>query len=133
MTLEEKVREAIENLSNDEAVSLWDEYCSEDGRMDDYIYSMNEFDEIMGDMTPLDVARTCFYGDFCPADDYFWFNGYANLESSDFPSMDDKSPFYAKELATWIIKNENALYCDEIQEILDEDDEEEKDEDEEDE
>lgn len=131
MTLEEKVREAIENLSNDEAVSLWNEYCSEDGRMDDYIYSMNEFDEIMGDMTPLDVARTCFYGDFCPADDYFWFNGYANLESSDFPSMDDKSPFYAKELATWIIKNENALYCDEIQEILDEDDEEEKDEDEE--
>ena len=133
MTLEEKVMEAIENLSNDEAVSLWNEYCSEDGRMDDYIYSMNEFDEIMGDMTPLDVARTCFYGDFCPADDYFWFNGYANLESSDFPSMDDKSPFYAKELATWIIKNENALYCDEIQEILDEDDEEEKDEDEEDE
>lgn len=133
MTLEEKVREAIENLSNDEAVSLWNEYCSEDGRMDDYIYSMNEFDEIMGNMTPLDVARTCFYGDFCPADDYFWFNGYANLESSDFPSMDDKSPFYAKELATWIIKNENALYCDEIQEILDEDDEEEKDEDEEDE
>ena len=133
MTLEEKVMEAIENLSSDEAVSLWNEYCSEDGRMDDYIYSMNEFDEIMGDMTPLDVARTCFYGDFCPADDYFWFNGYANLESSDFPSMDDKSPFYAKELATWIIKNENALYCDEIQEILDEDDEEEKDEDEEDE
>lgn len=133
MTLEEKVREAIENLSNDEAVSLWNEYCSEDGRMDDYIYSMNEFDEIMGNMTPLDVARTCYYGEFCPADDYFWFNGYANLESSDFPSMDDKSPFYAKELATWIIKNENALYCDEIQEILDEDDEEEKDEDEEDE
>lgn len=133
MTLEEKVMEAIENLSSDEAVSLWNEYCSEDGRMDDYIYSMNEFDEIMGNMTPLDVARTCYYGEFCPADDYFWFNGYANLESSDFPSMDDKSPFYAKELATWIIKNENALYCDEIQEIIDEDDEEEKDEDEEDE
>lgn len=133
MTLEEKVMEAIENLSSDEAVSLWNEYCSEDGRMDDYIYSMNEFDEIMGNMTPLDVARTCYYGEFCPADDYFWFNGYANLESSDFPSMDDKSPFYAKELAAWIIKNENALYCDEIQEILDEDDEEEKDEDEEDE
>lgn len=133
MTLEEKVMEAIENLSSDEAVSLWNEYCSEDGRMDDYIYSMNEFDETMGNMTPLDVARTCYYGEFCPADDYFWFNGYANLESSDFPSMDDKSPFYAKELATWIIKNENALYCDEIQEILDEDNEEEKDEDEEDE
>lgn len=133
MTLEEKVMETIENLSSDEAVSLWNEYCSKDGRMDDYIYSMNEFDEIMGNMTPLDVARTCYYGEFCPADDYFWFNGYANLESSDFPSMDDKSPFYAKELATWIIKNENALYCDEIQEILDEDDEEEKDEDEEDE
>lgn len=120
MTIKERIIEAIENLSSDEAVSLWNEYCSEDNRMDDYIYSMNEFDEIMGDMKPWDVARTCFYGDFCPAHDYFWFNGYANLESSDFPSMDDKSPFYAKEIAEWIVNNDDSLGNDEIQDILNE-------------
>lgn len=52
MTIEERIIEAIENLFIDEAVSLWNEYCSEDNRMDDYIYSMNEFDEIMGNMKP---------------------------------------------------------------------------------
>ena len=35
MTIKERIIEAIENLSSDEAVSLWNEYCSEDDREDD--------------------------------------------------------------------------------------------------
>lgn len=120
MTIEERIIDAIENLSNNEAVSLWNEYCNESNHMDDYIYGMNEFDEIMGDMKPWDVVRACFYGNFCPADNYFWFNGYANLESSDFPSKDSKSPIYAKEIAKWIVDNDNSLDNDEIQDILNE-------------
>lgn len=120
MTMKEKIIKAIENLSNDEAVSLWQNYCNESNRMDDYIYSMEEFDEIMGNMKPWDVARACYYsGNFCPAHDYFWFNGYANCESSDFPSLDRKSPFDASEIAQYVIDNEDSLYCDDIQEILD--------------
>ena len=133
MTLEEKVREAIDGMQTPDVVDMWNEYCISCNMRDDIIYDMSDFNEVMEYESPWRIARACCYGDFCAAHDYFWFNSYGNLESTDFPSMDDKSPFYAKALATWIIKNENALYCDEIQEILDEDDEEEKDEDEEDE
>lgn len=71
-----------------ELVARWNEYCDENNMMDDYIYSMDEFDEIMGGMTPLEIAQRIFYGhEFNPNHDYFWFNGYANLESSDWTNQ----------------------------------------------
>ena len=81
MTMKERIIEAIEKLSHDEAISLWQNYCNESNRMDDNIYSMEEFDEIMEGMKPWDVARTCYYsGNFCPAHDYFWFKeGKSNV------------------------------------------------------
>ena len=70
---------------------------------------------------PWEIARTCYYsGNFCPAHDYFWFNGYGNAESSDFPSLDSKSPFYLDEIVSYIVDNETSLYNDDIQAALDE-------------
>lgn len=124
MTKEERIRELIDNMSENEAMRLWNEYCDNDNRMDDCIYSMNDFDEIFSGYEPWEVARTCYYsGNFCPAHDFFWLNGYGNAESSDFPSMDSKSPFYIDELVSYIMDNETSLYNDEIQEILDEEEE----------
>lgn len=48
----ERVKEAIEALDNASAVSVWNEYCNEAGYMDNYIYSMGEFDEIMSGSSP---------------------------------------------------------------------------------
>ena len=119
MYINERLQEIIENMDISDLVSLWNEYTVESNRMDDYIYPMDEFDEVMENYTPWQIARAAYYsGKFCPAHDYFWFNGYANLESSDFPSESD-SPIYIKELVTFISENKNALYNDEIQEILD--------------
>lgn len=120
MTMKERIIEAIESMPTDEAMPLWNNYCDEANRMDDCIYSMADFDEYMQDMLPWEIARAAYYsGNFCPAHDYFWFNGYGNLESSDYPDIDSKSPFCKDEIASWIVDNENALYCDDIQEILD--------------
>lgn len=122
----ERVKEAIEALDNASAVSVWNEYCNEAGYMDNYIYSMEEFDEIMSGSSPWEVARACYYsGNFCPAHDYFWFNGYANCESSDFPALDKESPFYVDDLAEWIVDNDNPLYNDDIREALEDEDEDE--------
>lgn len=44
--------------------------------------SMEEFDEIMSGYTPLEIAQKVFYGNFHYCDDYFRFDGYANLETS---------------------------------------------------
>lgn len=119
MCINERLQEIIESMDISDLVSLWNDYTVESNRMDDYIYPMDEFDEVMECYTPWQVARAAYYsGKFCPAHDYFWFNAYANLESSDFPSESD-SPIYIKELVTFISENKNALYNDEIQEILD--------------
>ena len=46
MDIREKLKEIIENMTEAEKISLWLEYCNSDNRMDDCIYSMEEFDEI---------------------------------------------------------------------------------------
>lgn len=61
-------------------------YYSDYANYDDMIYSMSEFDEIMRDEKPIDVAFKIHFGDFNPNHDYFMFDGYANLKSSDYIS-----------------------------------------------
>lgn len=122
MTLEEKVREAIENMDHAEVVDIWNNYCEACRCPDDIIYSMSEFDEIMEYYTPWEIARACCYGDFCAAHEWFWFNSYGNLESSDFPIIDGDSPFSLNNVVDHIVENNDPLQNDEIQKILDEED-----------
>lgn len=127
MTRYEKILDAIKEMDTADLVSLHNAYCDISNNMDDYIYSMDEFDEIVGNMQPWEVARCCYYGhEFCPAHAYFWFNGYANLESSDyFPCK--HGPIYLEDIAAYIDREEDTLENDEIQDILDEMEEEEED------
>lgn len=116
------VSQHIEQMDSAEIVAIWNEYCSAGGDMDNYIYHMDVFDEIMSGMKPWEIARACYYGgNFCPAHNYFWFNGYGNLESADtiWGGNNDESPVYIPEISAYIVDEEDALYNDEIQEILD--------------
>lgn len=116
--IKEQIREIISGLSNSDFVWLFNQYCENDRRMDDYIYPMYDFDEIMQGETPWEIARCSYYsGKFCPAHDYFWFNGYGNLESSDFPEHDFE--YAVDDMAGYIVDNWDSLGNDEIQEILD--------------
>lgn len=116
MTRYDAIKEALDRLSISDLVEVHNNYCDADDKYDDHIYSMEDFDEIMSGKTPWEIARCAYYGDFCPAHDYFWFNGYANLESSDFST----GRIYTDDIAEYIDRTEDALYCDELQEILDE-------------
>lgn len=130
MTRLEAIKDALENLSDDEIVSVHNEYCYNCNNLDDHIYTMDEFDEICDGMTPWEVARGCFYGTFCPANKYFWFNGYGNFDSQDYVGGE----IDMNGIAEYIDENDDALYCGEIQDVLDsfEDEDEDEDEDEED-
>ena len=76
----EQIKDILDNLELDELVSC----CSYlDG--DDAIYPMDEFNELLYGREPWEIARAAYYGEFCPADSYFRFNVYANLESTDDP------------------------------------------------
>ena len=76
----EQIKDIIDNYDLDELVSC----CScLDG--DDAIYPMDDFNELLYGREPWEIARAAYYGEFCPADSYFRFNVYANLESTDDP------------------------------------------------
>lgn len=117
MDKRKQIKEYLESLSDGELLSIYNEYT--DTTYCERVYSMDEFDEICDGMTASDIARRCFYGKFNPNDEYFTFNGYANLESSnyleDFIDLDD--------LADYCISNDEDFDDQEIRDILDANDE----------
>lgn len=123
--LYDAILEAMQEMDTSEIISMWDAYTDATNRLDDYVYSMDDFDEIMSSYTPWEVARACFYGkEFKPCDPYFYFNGYANLESFDYVSTNPDYFKYNKlvdieDLIMYIMDESNALYNDDIQNILD--------------
>ena len=113
--MKDKLRELFENMDDVSLIMAWNEYQS-NIRGEDEIYPMDWFDEIMEGRTPWEIARCCYYsGKFCPAHDYFWFNGYGNACSSDYP-LDN---IWLDDMIDYIIENDDNLGNDEIQEILD--------------
>lgn len=127
-TYDEKVgaiKDIIENMSESDAMALHNEYCYETNDYDDEIIEMERFDEICEGMTPSEIARSIFFGDFNPNHDYFHFNGYGNFESTDFPT----DWIYPGDIAREVVDRECAFENDEIQEEIDswsEDDEDEE-------
>ena len=111
----------LNGMSNEDARAVYNTYCSEYGYMDDYIWDNDEYDlnEYFGDDSPYEVLCRTGYGDYSISHDYFRTDGYGNVRS--FNNVhSDVSPFYADELADWIIDNENSLDNAEIQDLLDE-------------
>lgn len=104
--MEDMILEFLEERDDDYIVSLWNIYCEQDYREDDRIYEMDEFNEILSSMNPIDIACRAYYGeDFNPSDKWFWFNAYGNLESFDYVSEYSNTPIYYDDLIQWIIEN----------------------------
>lgn len=112
------IREALENMTDSDLLSVHREYCEQVNAYDDTIYSMDEFNEIMSGQDADWIANRIYYGDYNPTADYFRFNGYGNIES--VFSFQLSEHIDTDTIAEWITEHENALYNDEIQEILDE-------------
>lgn len=93
---------------------------------DDRYYCMDELDELYDSTEPSEILCRAYYGrdddtyttdesgnktygEFNPNREYFYFNGYGNLVSSDYKD-------YSKHLDDWTIKamSENRYYIDSI-------------------
>lgn len=127
--MKEKIIELLNNMDCTDLVNIHREYCSQTNCFDDEIFSMDTFDEVFNDSDPWNIACRIFYGEFNPNDDYFTFNGYGNLVSLSEYNIGEY--VYIDDIADYIIDNNNSLYNDEVQEILDEFEGEEDEEDEE--
>ena len=116
--MEEKIKAIIEEMDDGDKIALWNESCRECNYYDDEIYSMDEFNDIMDGYLPFDIVQKIYYGgNFNPNSSYFYFNGYANLVSLDYPDV-EKSPFCIDDLVDRIVRNENAFGNDEIADVL---------------
>lgn len=116
----ERIKKAIEEMNDRDIISLHNAYCDKTS-IDKRIYLMDDFDEVMNGVEPWEVARSCFYGrHFCPVDDYFFFNGYGNIESINYILHDERTLIYLSDIAQYIIDNSDCLGNMEIADILDE-------------
>ena len=102
-TVEIDLQYQLEYMDEDNLLYAWRIRCDELGYPDDVIDSMNDFDELMNGWKPLDFAFRVHFGDFNPHHDFFKFNGYANLESSNYLS----DFIDLEELADEIMDNDN--------------------------
>ena len=84
------------------------------GSFETYVlYNMDDFDEMMEESyTPTELAQRIFFGDFNINDDYFYFNGYANLESITEYEMSDHFEIIIDEIVDSMLYNYSDLYID---------------------
>ena len=114
--LEANITEYLESLSPSALRSIHSEFCSAANYYDNEVFDMDDFEEIVSGWKPLELAQRIFYGDFNPNHDYFYFNGYGNLVSTDYP----EDLIDISEIVSYIVGNDDELYDDEIREMLDE-------------
>lgn len=120
MTQEQKqkaIEEILDNLSDDALVDVNNAY-QECVNGDKYIYSTDDFDELMDGRTPTDIANRVTFGDYNPYHMWFWFNGYGNVVSSDCPDRADG--WFASDISEYAVENDDDFGIRDIREILDE-------------
>lgn len=129
----EKLLELFTNMDDSELVSVWNEYCfatNSEGEILDY----DTLEEYISNDSTHDTLYwlNCFYygsdeysteeGSANPNRNYFTFNAYGNVISFDYIYNSYTKEFNhmdIDELINYIIENEDSLYNDDIQEILD--------------
>lgn len=62
------------------------------------LYDMDMFDDIMNGFEPMDIALKSHFGNFNPNDEFFRFDGYANLESLSEYELEDELLNYENEI-----------------------------------
>ena len=78
------------------------------------LYDMDDFDMVMEGYTPTEVVQRTFFGCFNPNDDYFFFNGYANLESINEWEIEGHFEPIIDEIVDNMLYNYDDLYIDDV-------------------
>lgn len=115
----EQVQELIESMDEFEQVGLHNEFCLEvntsDSMVFSMVFSMEELDDVLGDVELSEALRMAHDGNFNLHHEFFMFDGYGNLKSG---YGDDLVHLY--DIARYIVEEENPLGNSEIEDLLDE-------------
>lgn len=122
MTKNLYVKLVIENWSDSDIVSAWNEMCDRVGSCDEVIYSMYTFDELFYGREPLDIVSLVERTNFCSSDDYFSFDRSGVIES--FNDPEDYSCYDIDALVNFLIEygddDTSTVDRDELTEYFDE-------------
>lgn len=111
----QKLVDYINSMGVDEKLALHNAYCDAANCTDDYIYNMDELEEILDGVDKWELVRMIRFGNFDFMKDFWRVNGYGNLDSYNAWEL----PIYASDIADYILSNEDSLGNDEIQYMLD--------------
>lgn len=113
--IEEKLKEYINNLDSNELRLLHNEYCYSVNNYDDEIFYMQDLNEILANKNPLEILDSVS-SKFNINDEYATFNGYGWIESIN--SYDLENHIYIDDIIDYIVRNNDSLNDDGINEIL---------------
>ena len=115
----QKLVDYINGMGIEEKIALHNAYCDAANCVDDCIYTMDEMEEILDGVDKWELVRMIRFGDFDFMKEFWGFDGCGNLVSYNAWEL----PVYAEDIADYVLRKEDSLGDDEIQEMLDEEEE----------
>lgn len=99
----DKIYEALDNLSIEDTLRLWNDYAANNAP-DDYIFgSLEELSEVFDSDTLTEFARRIIFGDVQNYNAAYWFvDGYANIVACDTLA---ETPLDIGALTEYVIDN----------------------------
>ena len=114
-TLEERIKEAVEDMDEADLVWLWNRYCDKVDYVDDIIEPMNMLDDFMHGMTATEIFENLRGNDFDINEEWF------KVDMWGYKSTDDVSDWIDKdEMIDYIVEHEDWLESIDIREAFDE-------------
>lgn len=109
--LQENIVGRLGDCPNNVLVNVYNEFA--DANNYEKIFDRADFFEIMlGCEHPEEVANMVFYGNYRPTDKWAMFDGYGNIQTTDYP----EDEMDLQEIANWLLEDytrlENFLYTD---------------------
>lgn len=96
-----EIASILENISDSDLITLNNDYCDNHSNMEDYIYPMSEFDDLMYHKTPTSILVS-LASDFSIYDDYFRDSIYGLVSGN---SIEDLMQVNFDDLAEYLIEN----------------------------
>lgn len=114
MTKHDLLEEYIDNMSDDDLYSLWNDCASESGKVD-YIELTDSIDEIW---TPTKILE-CDLDDFNIRDEYYIIDNFDSLVSFDWVREAVDYMEQTDNLIDWLLETEYDGWNDELKEFMD--------------
>lgn len=115
-----KMRKQLVNVFNSleekDIVKAWNDFCEKDGRFDDLVFDMKNFNAELERMDPIDLAAAVHYGNFEPNNSkWFYFDSQCHIHctSSIYDSNID-----VYDIIDFVIENRDTLGIDELEGIV---------------